>query len=371
MKPIKEISAFFPAYNEEKNIKNTVSRANKVLEKMADKYEILVIDDGSKDKTREIVKELSSKNNKIKLITHKKNKGYGGAVRSGFQNCKYEWVVFTDSDGQFDFSELPNFISTQRRTEADLVIGYYRKRMVPFIRKLNSTAWQLLIRVLLGLKVKDIDCGFKLIRKKVLDSMSLTSERGAFISTEFLVKAKQNNFKMVEIPITHYPRKEGEATGADFKVIINSFKDLYQLKKKGLSPVKRKFFLFCFVGVVSTLVSLIIFNIFFWLGLAFNLSFILALLFGIICNFFMNRNIAFSAKGFPIRRQMWRYGLVYLISRSVNFLVGLIMVSLLGEGTLQANIAVMTGIVIGVPVSFFGSLLWIFKKETKQKHLNS
>ncbi len=371
MERIKEISAFFPAYNEEGNIENTVLKANKVLEKMADKYEIIVVDDGSKDKTREIVRELSSKNNKIRLITHKKNSGYGSAVRSGFKNCKYEWIVFTASDGQFDFSELPNFISTQRKTGADLVIGYYRKRRVPFARKLNSAAWQFLIRVLLGLKVKDIDCGFKLIRKKVIDSMPLTSERGAFISTEFLVKAKQNNFKMVEIPITHYPRKEGQATGADFKVIINSFKDLYQLKKKGLSPVKRKFFLFCFVGITSTIISLIIFNLLLWLGLTFSLSFILALLGGIICNFLMNRNIAFSAKGFPVKKQMWRYGIVYLMTRSVNFFVGLIMVYLLGEGTLQANIAAMIGIAVGVPFSFLGSLLWAFKKETKRKHLNS
>jgi len=368
MEKIKEISAFFPAYNEEKNIENTILRANKILEKMADKYEIIIVDDGSKDKTGEVVKSLASKNKRIKLVTHKKNIGYGGAVRSGFKNCKYEWMVFTDSDGQFDFSELPNFISTQRKTGADLVIGYYRKRRVPLIRKLNSTARQLLIRALLGLKVKDIDCGFKLIRKKAIDSMTLTSERGAFISTEFLVKAKQKNFKIVEIPATHYPREEGEATGADFKVIISSFKDLYQLMKKDL---KKKFLFFCLAGMTSTIISLIIFNLLFWRGLAFSLSFILALLGGIICNFLMNRNIAFSAKGFPVKKQMWRYGIVYLMTRSVNFFVGLIMVYLLGEGTLQANIAAMIGIAAGIPVSFLGFLSWAFKKPTKRKHLNS
>ena len=148
MEKLKEISAFFPAYEEEENIEKTILCAEKILEKVADKYEIVIIDDGSKDKTGEIVTKLASRNDRIKLVTHKENKGYGHSLRSGFKNTKYEWITFADSDGQFDFSELPNFISTQKDTGADLVVGYYKDRKVSKIRKLNSFFWQFIVRIL-------------------------------------------------------------------------------------------------------------------------------------------------------------------------------------------------------------------------------
>lgn len=230
---IKGISVFFPAYNEEKNISKTVVAAQNVLNEIAEKYEILVINDGSKDKTSQIVKNLIKKNKKIKLIQHKQNKGYGSALISGLYAAKYDWIVFTDSDGQFDFSEIVNFISMQEKTNSDLVIGFYKKRKVSFFRKANTLLWQLFVRILFGLKVKSIDCGFKMINKKVIEKIpKLESERGAFISTEFLVKAIKKGFKISEIPVTHFPRKEGEATGANMNVIINSFKDAFRLKKK-------------------------------------------------------------------------------------------------------------------------------------------
>jgi len=233
MKLIKEISAFFPAYNEEENIEKTINSAQKILKKLAQNYEIIVVDDGSKDRTREIVKKLAEKNKKIKLISHKENMGYGAALISGFYNSKYEWIVFTDSDGQFDFSEIINFIETQKKTNADLVIGHYIKRRVSFLRKLNTALWEFLIKVLFGFKVRDIDCGFKLIRKKVIEKIpKLESKRGAFISTEFLIKAQSQNFKIVEVPVHHYPRKRGKATGASLKVIVGSFKDLFKLWRK-------------------------------------------------------------------------------------------------------------------------------------------
>jgi len=360
MEKLKEVSVFLPAYNEEKNILNTILKVEETIKKYSEKYEILVIDDGSEDRTKEVTKTLCLTNENIRLITHEENKGYGMALRSGFKNCKYEWITFMDSDGQFDFSEFPNFISTQKETNADLVVGYYLKRKVPFYRKINSKLWQFLIRILLGLKVRDIDCGFKLIRKKVIDSMILKSERGAFISTEFLVKAKEQGFKIVEIPVNHYPRKEGQPTGANLKVILSSFKDLYDLKKKLIN--------FCFVGLTSALVSLIVFNAFLVLGLSFSISVILGILSSIIYNFLLNRTITFDAKSFPIKKQVLRYGFVYAFSQSVNFLVSSFSKFLLGGGTFKSNLAVLIGIVFSIPFSFLGSLLWAFKK---QKHLNS
>lgn len=230
---IPELSVFFPAYNEEKNISATIEKAISVLEKTANKWEIVVVDDGSSDKTSLVVEKITSKNNKVRLIKHSPNRGYGAALKSGFANCKYSWIAFTDSDGQFDFSEIDNFINKQKETGADAVIGYYKKRQVSSLKILTSKMWEYLVFIFFGLKVHDIDCGFKLISKKLIDAITpLESERGAFISSELLIKAKKKKFKIVEIPVTHYPRKEGVGTGRNLDVIIKSFGDLLRLWKK-------------------------------------------------------------------------------------------------------------------------------------------
>src|SRR3989344_4213413 len=119
---IPELSVFFPAYNEEANIKSTVQKAKKVLEETTTKWEIIVINDGSKDKTGEVAEKLAETDKRIRVINHSPNRGYGAALKSGLYGSKYEWIAFTDSDGQFDFAEITNFIDLQRKTSADLVI---------------------------------------------------------------------------------------------------------------------------------------------------------------------------------------------------------------------------------------------------------
>ena len=229
---ISELSVFFPAYNEEKNIENTVVKARKILPDIAGKWEIIIIDDGSKDKTAEIAKKLAKNDQRIRLISHSPNMGYGASLKSGFYSSRYDWIVFTDSDGQFDFSEIGGFIKKQQETNADLVIGYYLKRQVPFYRKINTFLWELVVFLLFGLKVRDIDCGFKLVSKKVIAKIpKLESERGAFISSEFLIKAREAGFKIVEIGVHHFPAKR-KGTGAHLNVIIKSFVDLFRLWRK-------------------------------------------------------------------------------------------------------------------------------------------
>lgn len=230
-KLIPEISIFFPCYNEEKNISTTFHKALSVLNKLTDKWEIILVNDGSKDKTAEILTKLHKEYpQKVKIITHSPNRGYGAAFKSGVYNSQYDWIAFTDADGQFDFAELEKLITTQKKTDADLVIGYYLERQVPGSVILTSKIWELIVYVLFGLKVKDIDCGFKLFSKKVVDTIpKLEAERGAFISSEFLIKSKKAGFKIAEIGVHHYPRTEGQATGRKLNVILKSFSDLFKL----------------------------------------------------------------------------------------------------------------------------------------------
>ena len=227
---IDQLSVFFPCYNEEKNLQETVSKAVKVLQKVVKKWEVIIVNDGSRDKTGEIALMLQKKYPNIKIVTHNPNRGYGAALRSGFYTAKYKWIAFTDSDGQFDFSEISNFITTQKQTNSDLVIGYYLDRQVSKAAILTSKIWEIIIFILFGLKVKDIDCAFKLISKKVIDNIpKLEAEKGAFISSELLIKAKKAGFKITEIGVHHFARLEGQATGRKLSVIIKSFSDLFKL----------------------------------------------------------------------------------------------------------------------------------------------
>ncbi len=228
-----ELSVFFPAYNEEKVITNTIEKALKILPQVSKKYEILVVNDGSTDQTAVLVEKLIRKHPQLRMITHTPNKGYGEALKTGLYHQKYQWCAYNDADGQFDFSEIINFITTQRQTQADMVIGYYKQRQVHWTRKLNTWLWKHLIWLMFGLKVHDIDTGFKLWHRRVIDQIPrLESQRGAFIESEWLIKVQKQGLKIVEVPVTHYPRTTGKGTGANINVIIGSFLDLFRLWRK-------------------------------------------------------------------------------------------------------------------------------------------
>lgn len=232
-KIIEAISVFLPTYNEEQNIKTVTLKVQTVLEKIADKWEIIIVDDGSTDSTRQSAIGLIKSDKRIRLISHKENRGYGSALKSGFYNAIYPWIAFIDSDGQFDFGEIDEFIQKQKETKADLVIGYYKKRKVSIFKIITSKIWEASVWFLSGLNVRDIDCGFKLVSKKVIDEIpKLESERGAFISSELLIKAKTAGFKIAEVPVSHYPRTKGMGTGRNWNVIIKSYADLLTLWRK-------------------------------------------------------------------------------------------------------------------------------------------
>ncbi|OGE37398.1 hypothetical protein A3B45_03370 [Candidatus Daviesbacteria bacterium RIFCSPLOWO2_01_FULL_39_12] len=226
--PIKNLSVFFPLYNEEGNVRQAVEKCEKVLKKLKIDYEILLIDDGSKDNTAKIVDQIAKENSHVQAIHHQKNLGYGEALKSGFYNAKYEVIVYTDGDGQFDFSEVEKFLKEIETN--DLVIGYRIKRQDPFFRILFKKGWQLSLWTFFGLTLKDVDCGFKMIRREVLEKIPhLESQRGAMINAEIAIKAKKGGFNIAQVGVNHYPRLSGKPTGANLNVILRSFLDLFRL----------------------------------------------------------------------------------------------------------------------------------------------
>lgn len=223
------LSVFFPAFNEGENIAKTVEKAIKVLKDLKIKdWEIIIVDDGSKDNTLEVSKKLSEREKNIRVITQP-NGGYGAALKTGFTNAKYDWIVYTDSDGQFDFSEVSKFI--EKTSEYDLLMGYRIKRNDPLKRLILAKGWKIMIMFFFRVYFKDVDCGFKMAKKEVIEKISpLESTRGGMINAELAIKAKKAGFRIGQIGVYHYPRLAGKPTGADPKVIINSFIDLFKLR---------------------------------------------------------------------------------------------------------------------------------------------
>jgi len=222
---IPSLSIFFPAYNEEANIAETIRQADQMAQSVSDTYEIIIVNDGSKDRTEQVAQETITQFPKARLITHEQNKGYGEALLTGLRNAQYEWVFFSDSDLQFDLNQIHDL--TQFSNEYDVIIGYRAPRQDPFMRRVNAWGWKMLNRLMFGLNVKDIDCAYKLFRKTALDPvLPQMKSGGAMISAELLMRLSRNGSKFKEIPVRHFPRKAGSPTGAKPSVIFRAFKEL-------------------------------------------------------------------------------------------------------------------------------------------------
>ncbi|HVF69970.1 MAG TPA: glycosyltransferase family 2 protein [Xanthomonadales bacterium] len=221
-KKVPELSIFFPFWDEQDNIENVVRPAISVVEKYAEKWEIIMVDDGSADDTLQIAKRLASEDPRLKVVSHKPNRGYGAALRGGFQSATYDLVAFTDGDGQFDISEIEKFLD--KITEADIVIGFRKKRSDKNLGKrlllMNLLKiWDLL---LFRFYFRDIDCGFKMFRRDAINKISPLRSEGAMITTEILAKAKRKKLRIKEVGVTHYPRIKGHQSGANFPVIVRA-----------------------------------------------------------------------------------------------------------------------------------------------------
>lgn len=216
------LSIFFPFWNEEANVEKVVKDAIPIAEKIAEKWEIIMVDDGSIDKTLEIAKDLSKADRRLSVISHKPNRGYGAALAAGFSHAKYRYIVFIDGDRQFDFSEVKKFI--EKIKDADIVIGYRKKRRDKNLFKRLLLMYLLKVWDLLLFRFyfKDIDCAFKMFRREAVEQLLPLRSEGALVSTEILAKAKQKKLKIVEVGVTHYPRQQGHQSGANFPVIMRA-----------------------------------------------------------------------------------------------------------------------------------------------------
>lgn len=231
------LSIVIPAYNEEENVEIAAERVYEVVKTLGMDYEILLVNDGSKDRTGEIAREISQKIPGFKLVEHYPNRGYGGALKAGFDAAQKELIAFVPADNQFDFSEITKFL--EKIDQADIVCGYRAKRQDNFIRRLNAWGWNSLVSILFGYLCHDIDCGFKLFRREILKDL-LVPSNGAMVDTQFLACAHAMGFRITEIPVTHLPRTAGKATGANLQVILKAFRELFDYKKQLSEFLKSK-----------------------------------------------------------------------------------------------------------------------------------
>ena len=216
-----------PAYNEEEVIAASVGAMVETLRGLGADYEVIVVDDGSRDHTAEIVRQLGKQDRRIRVISHPANRGYGAALWTGFTGATRELIFLTDGDRQFDVAELREFLPLL--DGADLVIGYRQPRADPLMRRINGWGWNTIVRWVFGYTARDVDCAFKLFRREILDRVEVRAT-GATFSAEFLVKARRLGYVVRERRASHYPRAAGTPTGAKPAVILRAFRELLRLR---------------------------------------------------------------------------------------------------------------------------------------------
>ena len=221
------LSVFFPCYNDAGTIASMVALAEQTARALTDAYEIIVIDDGSSDHSRAILKSLESKYPNLRLVFHEENRGYGGALRSGFEAARGEWVFYTDGDYQYDVAEM-RLLCEKISDDVDVVQGYKVKRHDPWHRVLIGLVYQYGIRVGFGLKIRDVDCDFRLIRRSALDKFELLEDSGC-ICVELAKKLQETGARSVEVGVRHMFRAYGHSQFFNFSRIFRTLWRLWRL----------------------------------------------------------------------------------------------------------------------------------------------
>jgi len=362
------LSVFLPFYNEEGNIRSAIKQTLDVLESMDElsAYEVIAVDDGSKDKTLEIAKEMAEKNSKIKVVSHGKNLGYGNALLSGIKSATYDYVFFTDGDQQFDISEIKKL--TAYIPQYEVVIGYRAPRKDPFMRLLNAKGWATLNRFAFGLKVKDIDCAFKLFKRDVIVNIPLISG-GAMLSAEMLVRIQKQGIEIKEVPVTHLPRSSGSPTGAKLDVIMRAFDEFWWIYRNTnlgnasyLQAIK-----FIMVGVVNTVVDVLIYYVLTRHTAYFPHHLLstrgLSFLGGSICSFVLNRIWTFEKKDKVRLGEL----LKFYVTVGMSMVIGLVSMQLfMSIFHVYDLVALTLSIVFTFIWNFSISKLWVFSNQEKQ-----
>ncbi|MBV6478606.1 MAG: Dodecaprenyl-phosphate galacturonate synthase [Ignavibacteria bacterium] len=232
------ISAFFPAYYDEKNIGKVVDSVVRVLEELKLKdYEVIIIEDGSPDKTGEVADKLAEKYPKVRVIHHEKNMGYGATLKDGFLNAKFDYVFYSDGDNQFDMNELKKFVALIPFT--DIVVGYRKKKQYSTYRKFTSLCYNYLLKLLFDIHYWDIDCAFKLFKTDLFKKINIKSV-DAFIDAEIMLKARLLDYSVTELGVIHLPRVDGISTGARPSVIIRTIKEVFEYRKEYIAEIRKK-----------------------------------------------------------------------------------------------------------------------------------
>ena len=226
-----ELSYFFPAHDEEANLEPLVEEALATLPTLAERFEIVIVDDGSRDATPRIADRLAAAHpDVVRAVHHPTNLGYGAALRSGFRAGRYAHVAFTDGDRQFRVADLGRLSARMAGPDhPDVVVGFRIRRADPFVRTAYARAYRFANRVWFGLRVTDVDCACKLFRREALDGIRVASG-GAFFSAEMLIKLRATGRTVVEVGVPHYPRTAGSQTGAKVSVVWRAVKDFWSLR---------------------------------------------------------------------------------------------------------------------------------------------
>lgn len=229
---VKGISVMLPAYNEAEVIEDTINKILLYLRHSSLEGEIIVVDDGSEDETGAKARQLADRDGRVRVISHDQNKGYGEALRSGFNAAQKEWIFLMDADGQFDIRELNSFLPWTG--DFDMIAGYRANRADPLVRAIFTWGYNVLLKILFTLPVRDIGCAFKLFKRSLwIEVQPIESEDHKIFSVEFIWKAKKLGARIKELPVRHFVRQGGKATGSRGDVVWAMIRAMVQLRIKG------------------------------------------------------------------------------------------------------------------------------------------
>jgi glycosyltransferase involved in cell wall biosynthesis len=228
---VARLSYFFPAHNEAENLEPLVDEALEALPALAEAFEIIIVDDGSRDTTPELADRLAAAHpDHVRAVHHPTNLGYGAALRSGFGAARFEHIAFTDGDRQFRVADLRRLTARIAAPDGPSVVAGFRiRRADPFVRSLYASLYRLANRIFFGLRVRDVDCACKLFRRDALEGIRVESD-GAFFSAELLIKLSASGRAVAEVGVPHHPRTAGRPTGAKPAVVFRAMRDFWSLR---------------------------------------------------------------------------------------------------------------------------------------------